>query len=152
LWLCRSFDGFDYFAVHGCDAPLPPGYLTVSQHHQSPSNSLTHSILSSRSDPLDKNALVTPGVDLYTRVQSYWSREKATVDEILAFRPMDWDDRTTLLSVMSAANTIAIVLLAGVVLLQVSEWYVEESIAAEIEADRKKALGPAPVTEEKKKQ
>ncbi len=105
-----------------------------------------------RSDPLDKNALVSPGVDLYTRIQSYWSREKASVSDILAFEPMNWEDRTTMLSVMSAANTIALVLLAGVVLLQVSEWYVEESLAAEVEHDRKKAAAGAPVTEEKKKQ
>ena len=74
------------------------------------------------------------------------------MSEILAFQPMDWEERTTMLSVMSAANTIALVLLAGVVLLQVSEWYVEESIAAEIEADRKKAQAGALVTDERKKQ
>jgi len=105
-----------------------------------------------RSDPLDKNALFSPGVDVYTRLQSYWSREKASVADILAFQPMDWDERTTMLSVMSAANTIAIILLAGVVLLQVSEWYVEESIAAELESNRKKDAAAAPVSDEKKKQ
>lgn len=79
--------------------------------------------------------MIAPGLDLYTRVQSWYNKGLPT--ELLAFEPMDWDARLTLLSVMSAANTLAIMLLVGVVTLQVSEWYVEEQYTLEIEQEKK---------------
>lgn len=41
---------------------------------------------------------------------------------------MSLTERTEVLSVLCAANTMAVVLLIGVLTLQIGEWYVEETV------------------------
>lgn len=65
---------------------------------------------------------------------------------------MTWDERLEHVSVMCAGNTIAMAFLIGVVLLQISEWYVEETLAKEHIEEARKEAEVAPVTEEKKTQ
>lgn len=63
---------------------------------------------------------------------------------------MTYSERVEHVSVLCAANTISIVLLVGVVLLQIGEWYTEETLVKPIDEAEKAAA--APVTEEKKTQ
>lgn len=69
---------------------------------------------------------------------------------------MSFNERIELISVLCASNTIAMAFLGGVILLQVSEWYLEETVVKEAELEAKKfeaaAAAAAPVTEEKKTQ
>ncbi|GAA6062403.1 hypothetical protein JCM10212_006189 [Sporobolomyces blumeae] len=126
-------------------------------------------------DPLNKNALVLPGDDFFSRFQQYFitrssgslaERAKETAARVAQLGPMSWDDRVMHIQVMCAGNTLAMGLLVGVILLQASEWYLEEDIRKEqIEELRKEQLAAASatvgapvkvagekVTDEKKKQ
>lgn len=64
---------------------------------------------------------------------------------------MTYTERTEHLAILCAANTIVIALLAGVLILQVGEWYVEETLTKEWEAEAAAAAKGA-ITEEKKSQ
>ena len=95
-------------------------------------------------------------------MQTYFAKgENARMhaENLLSTHKMSWDERLELVSVLCASNVIAMVFLAGVILLQVSEWYLDDTIIKEAEADarreREAAIAVAaaqPVTEEKKKQ
>ncbi|CEQ38738.1 SPOSA6832_00195 [Sporobolomyces salmonicolor] len=121
-------------------------------------------------DPLSATALVLPGEDIFTRFQNYFisrnsgllaERARQNAEKVAQLGPMSWDDRVVHVQVMCAANTLAMGLLVGVVLLQVSEWYLEETIVKEAQEEARKqeltaasvaAGAPVKVTEEKKKQ
>lgn len=60
--------------------------------------------------------------------------------------PMTQDEKVAAIRIISASNTICIVLLIGVLILQVSEWYLERQESIEAEKKRKqqaKALADA---------
>lgn len=106
-------------------------------------------------DPLNKLLAAPQGSDLYSRMQTYFAKgENARLhaESLLSTTKMTFQERVEHDSVLSAANTIAMAFLAGVILLQVSEWYLEETIVKEAEAEAKKLETAAPVTEEKKTQ
>lgn len=68
---------------------------------------------------------------------------------------MTYSERVEHVSVMCAGNTIAMVFLTGIILLQISEWYLEEQMAKEAAAEAAAAETATPVaevTEEKKTQ
>jgi hypothetical protein len=80
------------------------------------------------SDPFNKAARVLPGADFFSRMQAYFAarnsgtlgdRARENAAHLLNHKPMTWDERVQHVQVMCAANTIAMALLAGVVLLQV---------------------------------
>ncbi|KAL7340888.1 Proteophosphoglycan ppg4, partial [Rhodotorula toruloides] len=112
-------------------------------------------------DPFNKSALILPGEDFFTRMQQWLAdrnsgtlgnRARENMKLLANIEPMDWMQRVQHVQVMSAANTIIAVLLVGVVVLQVSEWYVEDTIVREAEEEARKQQAAAPVTVEKKKQ
>ena len=51
---------------------------------------------------------------------------------------MDLEARTTHLSVMCAANTLIAILLVGVVMLQIGEWWVQITIVLPVEMEEKR--------------
>lgn len=53
--------------------------------------------------------------------------------------PMSWEDRVMHDSVLSASNSIVLVLLLGVVCLQIGEWYVDQPAKPVVSAEKKKA-------------
>ncbi|GAA5947075.1 hypothetical protein JCM3765_002141 [Sporobolomyces pararoseus] len=119
------------------------------------------SIRTIASDPLNKNALVLPGLDLFTRFQNLFvkhttgtlaERARETAAKVAELGPMTWDERVMHVQVLCAGNVIAAGLLVGVILLQASEWYLEEDIRKEEIEELRKQLAPPPVTEEKKTQ
>lgn len=69
--------------------------------------------------------------------------------------PMTPDERISAVRILAATNTITIVLLAGVLLLQVSEWYLARQDAIQKQEERKKQaaelLGKAPAESKKDK-
>lgn len=90
-------------------------------------------------------------------MQTYFAKgENARLhaESLLSTTKMSFQERVEHDSVLCAANTIAMAFLAGVILLQVSEWYLEETIVKEAEAEAKKleTAPVVPVTEEKKTQ
>ncbi|GAA5944376.1 hypothetical protein JCM3775_002902 [Rhodotorula graminis] len=125
-------------------------------------------------DPFNKAAHILPGDDFFTRMQMWLAdrstgllgdRARENAKALAALPPMEWRARVEHVQVMCAANTIAMVLIVGIVILQVSEWYLEQEILRdETEALRKQVYGstpaaaaatpaaPAKVTVEKKKQ
>lgn len=99
-------------------------------------------------------------VDLFTKLQSYFARQntgplgdsaraKAIAADTASL--MTYAERTEHLSVLCAANTIAIALLVGVLVLQVGEWYVEENLVKPV-LEAEAEVARAAVTEEKKSQ
>ncbi|GAA5876076.1 hypothetical protein JCM16303_007013 [Sporobolomyces ruberrimus] len=119
------------------------------------------SIRTIASDPLNKSALVLPGEDFFTRFQNLFvrntngtlaERARETAKKVSELGPMSWEERVIHVQVMCAGNTIASALLIGVILLQASEWYLEEDIRKEEIEELRKQLAPPPVTEEKKTQ
>ncbi|BGP12520.1 hypothetical protein JCM10213v2_000437 [Rhodosporidiobolus nylandii] len=146
-------------------------------------------------DPLNKAAFIIPGDDFFTRIQAWAAarnsgtlgdRARENAAALANLKPMTWEERVQHVQVMCAANTLydlrsillplakltsiicsSMGLLAGVVLLQVSEWWLDDSIAEEEAEEARKQLAgttptPAPaaaqapgktkVTAEKKKQ
>lgn len=113
-------------------------------------------------DPINALLARPIGDDLYSRMQTYFTKgENARLhaENLLSSHKMTWDQRLEHVSVLCAANVIAMVFLAGVILLQVSEWYLEDTLIKEAEADARRereaaiaVAAAAPVTEEKKKQ
>ncbi|BGP28741.1 hypothetical protein JCM10296v2_000477 [Rhodotorula toruloides] len=112
-------------------------------------------------DPFNKSALILPGEDFFTRMQQWLAdrnsgtlgnRARENMKLLANVAPMDWMQRVQHVQVMCAANTIIAVLLVGVVVLQVSEWYVEDTIVREAEEEARKQQAAASVTVEKKKQ
>ncbi|GAA5854549.1 hypothetical protein JCM8547_004880 [Rhodosporidiobolus lusitaniae] len=130
-------------------------------------------------DPLNKDALVLAGADFFTRMQEYFAarnsgtlgdRARENAEALKNLQPLTWEERVQHVQVLSAANTLALGLLFGVVLLQVSEWYLDETLVKEAEdearrldaaaaasaapapAVKAKASTPAKVTKEKKRQ
>lgn len=95
-------------------------------------------------------------------MQTYFTKgENARLhaESLLSTTKMTFDQRMEHVSVLCAANVIAMVFLSGVILLQISEWYLEDTIIRDAELDarreREAAIAVAaatPVTEEKKKQ
>lgn len=69
---------------------------------------------------------------------------------------MTYSERIQHISILSAGNILAVVLLVGVLIMQVGEWYVEENVVKpEMEAIRAAeavAARVVAVTEEKKTQ
>ncbi|EST06363.1 Shr3 amino acid permease chaperone [Kalmanozyma brasiliensis GHG001] len=51
--------------------------------------------------------------------------------------PMTHDEKVSAIRIISASNTICIVLLSGVLILQVTEWYLERQEAADAEKRRR---------------
>ncbi|GAA5969077.1 hypothetical protein JCM11641_007460 [Rhodosporidiobolus odoratus] len=118
-------------------------------------------------DPLSKTALVLPGEDFFTRIQTYFAarnsgilgdRARDNAAKLANLAPMEWPARVQHVQVMCAANTLSMGLLAGIVLLQISEWYVEETIVREAEQEARQAelaaragSTPAPPTSSGKK-
>ncbi|GAA5892039.1 hypothetical protein JCM6882_005672 [Rhodosporidiobolus microsporus] len=124
-------------------------------------------------DPLNKALPVLAGEDFFTRVQAYFAarnsgtlgdRARENAEALRNLKPMSWGERVQHDQVLCAGNTLAMGLLVGVVLLQVSEWYLDETLVREAEQEYRKeqaaAAAPAPaaqtkpskVTAEKKKQ
>ncbi|GAA5842997.1 hypothetical protein JCM11251_007308 [Rhodosporidiobolus azoricus] len=125
-------------------------------------------------DPLNKSISILPGEDFFTRVQAYFAarntgtlgdRARENAEMLKNLKPMTFADRVQHDQVLCAANTLAMGLLVGVVLLQVTEWYLDETLVreAEEEARREQLAASAPpasaapvkptkVTVEKKKQ
>ncbi|TNY23211.1 Shr3 amino acid permease chaperone [Rhodotorula diobovata] len=124
-------------------------------------------------DPFNTSALILPGADFFTRMQQWLSdrssgvlgdRARENAKLLAQLPPMKWQQRVEHVQVLCAANTIAMVLLVGIVILQVSEWYLDEQLALEeLDSLRKQVYGstpaaapaaaaPAAVTAEKKKQ
>lgn len=91
-----------------------------------------------------------------------YARASAALED--AAGAMSYADRVEHVSVLCAANTISIALLVGVILLQVGEWYTEETLVKPLEEQitkdeqaakatkAAKAAKAAPVTAEKKAQ
>lgn len=100
------------------------------------------------SNPLDPSNIAAEYIpDVFTQLQSYFTRSntgplgvasRANFARILAAEPMALDKRLEHISVLCAANTIAMVFLLGVVVLQVGEWWVAETVIKplEVEAER----------------
>ncbi|GAA5981313.1 hypothetical protein JCM10908_004064 [Rhodotorula pacifica] len=130
-------------------------------------------------DPLSKSAFIAPGEDFFTQMQGWLAarstgalgkRARENAEALAQLEPMQWIDRVQHVQVMCAGNTIMMVLLFLIVTLQVSEWYVDETILKENELEARQeaaaalaastAAPPAtkakaasvPVTKEKKKQ
>ncbi|GAA5997349.1 uncharacterized protein JCM10292_000195 [Rhodotorula paludigena] len=119
-------------------------------------------------DPFNKSALVIAGDDFFTRMQKWISdrssgtlgdRARANAKALAALPPMDWRQRVEHVQVMCAANTLAMILLVGIVVLQISEWYMDESLLRDQLKDAQTpvaqpapAAAPAKVTVERKKQ
>ncbi|GAA5851801.1 hypothetical protein JCM5353_006880 [Sporobolomyces roseus] len=123
------------------------------------------SIRTIAADPLNKALLVHSGEDIFSRFQTYFvkrgsgtlaERARETAKRVAQLGPMTWDERVMHVQVLCAANVLAMGLLVGVVLLQASEWYVEEDLRNETIAELRKegvaSATSAPVTEEKKTQ
>ncbi|GAA5896975.1 uncharacterized protein JCM6883_007072 [Sporobolomyces salmoneus] len=119
------------------------------------------SIRTIAADPLNKDALILPGLDFFTRFQNLFvrhstgtlaERARETAKKLTELGPMSWEERLIHVQVLCAGNVIAAGLLVGVVLLQAGESYLEEDIRAEELEELKKQLAPTPVTEEKKTQ
>jgi hypothetical protein len=97
------------------------------------------------------------GSDVYSRMQAYFAKgdnARLHAENLLSTTRMTFAERVEHDSVLCAANTIAMAFLAGVILLQVSEWYLEETMVKEAEAEAKRleTAPVVPVTEEKKTQ
>ncbi|SCZ90355.1 BZ3500_MvSof-1268-A1-R1_Chr1-3g01936 [Microbotryum saponariae] len=118
-------------------------------------------------DPLDKSILASSIPDTFTRLQAYFAksntgplgdRARNAAAALRNAEPMAWDKRVEHNSVLCAGNTIIAALLVGVVVLQISEWYVEEQLAKENAELAAQGLAPVvaveavAVTEEKKTQ
>ncbi|GAA5883993.1 hypothetical protein JCM3774_004572 [Rhodotorula dairenensis] len=123
-------------------------------------------------DPLSKAAFIAPGDDFFTRTQAWLAarssgalgkRARENADALAQLEPMQWVARVQHVQVLCAGNTIMMVLLALIVTLQVSEWYVDETIVKETELEARQEAAAAalaaanqapaaPVTAEKKKQ
>ncbi|POY71167.1 hypothetical protein BMF94_5477 [Rhodotorula taiwanensis] len=107
-------------------------------------------------DPLSKSAFIIPGDDFFTRMQgwlaarstgSLGTRARENAAALAQLEPMGWVGRVQHVQVLCAANTINMVLLFLIVVLQVSEWYLDETILKENELEARKqaaaALGTA---------
>ncbi|GAA6055993.1 hypothetical protein JCM3770_002132 [Rhodotorula araucariae] len=79
-------------------------------------------------DPLNKAARILPGDDFFTSLQAWLAarssgvlgdRARENAKLLAQLPPMDWRQRVEHVQVMSAANTISMVLLVGIVVLQV---------------------------------
>ncbi|GAA5845050.1 hypothetical protein JCM3766R1_004861 [Sporobolomyces carnicolor] len=120
-------------------------------------------------DPSNPAQVVLPGLDAFTRFQNVFvkhstgtlaERARETAKLVSELGPMTWDERVMHVQVLCAGNVIAAGLLVGVVLLQASEWYLEEELRKEEIEQLRNQLAPStttttktgPVTEEKKKQ
>lgn len=103
--------------------------------------------------------------DLFTRIQALFARQnsgplgdnaRATAAALLTADPMTYSERIEHISILSAGNTLAVVLLVGVLIMQVGEWYVEENVVKPemeiIRAAEAAAAANVAVTEEKKTQ
>lgn len=98
--------------------------------------------------------------DTFSRVQAFFSSHntgplgdavRSHAQTLLDAAPMTRDERYSHLSVLCAANTIAVVFLVGVLVLQVGEWYVEEEVVKPNEIEAKKFEQRAAVVVEKEK-
>lgn len=120
-------------------------------------------------DPITRSLARPVGDDTFTRLQAFFAkrnsgalgdRAREHAAALLSDKLMTFEERIEHDSVLCAGNILSMLLLAGVILLQISEWSVEDSIAKEErEAALKQATAPkaattaaAPVTEEKKTQ
>jgi hypothetical protein len=120
-------------------------------------------------DPLDPSAHpIYAATDLFTKMQALFARSntgplgdkaRSAAFEAVSASPMTYSERMAHISVLSAGNTLAVILLVGVLIMQVGEWYVEENVVkpVELEIERKRladlaAAAVAEVTEEKKTQ
>ncbi|KAK4700168.1 hypothetical protein P7C70_g6083, partial [Phenoliferia sp. Uapishka_3] len=118
-------------------------------------------------DPLNARGIPFDGSDMFTRIQSMVTKgntgplgdsARASALAEATKAAMTFPERLEHVSVLCAANTINIALLVGVVLLQIGEWYTEETLVKPIEEESRKyeaaraAAVPVPVTEEKKTQ
>ncbi|GAA5971725.1 hypothetical protein JCM8115_004220 [Rhodotorula mucilaginosa] len=103
-------------------------------------------------DPLSKSAFILPGDDFFTRMQGWLAarstgtlgkRARENADALAQLEPMQWTDRVQHIQVMCAGNTIMMVLLFLIVTLQVSEWYVDETIMKENELEARQEAAAA---------
>ena len=63
--------------------------------------------------------------------------EKGTSDFKPSDGPMTQDEKVAAIRIVSASNTICAILLVGVLVLQISEWYLERQEAVEAEKRRR---------------
>ncbi|KAK4055254.1 hypothetical protein OIV83_000536 [Microbotryomycetes sp. JL201] len=112
-------------------------------------------------DPVNAALAQPVGLDTFTRLQAYFAknnpselgnRAQAHVDALNAPTKMTWSERLEHDAVLCAGNSIAMVLLVGVILLQVTEWYLEETLVKEAQLEEAAAKQAAEVTQEKKEQ
>ncbi|KAI5480055.1 hypothetical protein MNV49_002020 [Pseudohyphozyma bogoriensis] len=113
-------------------------------------------------DPLNPRPNASTELDFFTKLQGWVTKRnsgplgdvaRANALAEAAAPLMTYNERVEHVSVLSAANTIAIVLLVGVVIMQIGEWYVEETVVKPVEeAIARAPATPKPVTEEKKTQ
>ncbi|KAM0755812.1 hypothetical protein T439DRAFT_320520 [Meredithblackwellia eburnea MCA 4105] len=112
-------------------------------------------------DPLNPRSIPFDGTDLFSRLQNLMTSgntgplgdsARAAAKAELEMAPMTFNQRVEHISVLCAANTIGIALLFGIVLMQIGEWYAEETVVAPIEAEIRKQEATKVVTEEKKTQ
>ncbi|KAK4057622.1 hypothetical protein OIO90_001269 [Microbotryomycetes sp. JL221] len=118
-------------------------------------------------DPINTLLAQPVGYDTFTRLQAYFAknnpselgdRARAHVEALNAPSKMTWTERLEHDAVLCASNGLAMLLLAGVILLQVTEWYLDETIVKEAQLEEAAALQPQPaapavaVTQEKKTQ
>lgn len=88
------------------------------------------------SDPTNIKLLLSSAIQ--TQRQSQLEAfEKGDSDFRPSDGPMTQDERVAAIRIVSASNSICAVLLVGVLVLQVSEWYLERQEAIEAEKRRK---------------
>ncbi|ETS61104.1 hypothetical protein PaG_05052 [Moesziomyces aphidis] len=89
------------------------------------------------SDPTNLKLLLSSAIQ--TQRQSQLEAfEKGESDFKPSDGPMTQDERVAAIRIVSASNSICAVLLLGVLVLQISEWYLERQEAIEAENRRKK--------------
>ncbi|KAM0793413.1 hypothetical protein ACM66B_000864 [Microbotryomycetes sp. NB124-2] len=116
-------------------------------------------------DPINAALAQPVGLDTFTRLQAYFAknnpselgnRAQAHVDALNAPTKMTWTERLEHDAVLCASNSIAMLLLVGVILLQVTEWYLEETIVRDAQLEeaalKQQAATQTEVTQEKKEQ
>ncbi|GAA6032055.1 hypothetical protein JCM8097_003407 [Rhodosporidiobolus ruineniae] len=117
-------------------------------------------------DPLNKLAPILPGEDFFTRIQAYFAarnsgtlgnRARENAEALKNLKPMEWKERVQHVQVLSAANTLKLGLLVGVIVLQISEWYLDETLVKEAEEEARQqqiataaAAAPQPAVAAKK--
>lgn len=99
-------------------------------------------------------------IDTFSRLQNFFTSGnsgplgdagRAAAARLLTATPMTRQARFEHIGVLCAANTIAGIFLLGVLILQIGEWYVEETVVRPAEVEARKYESEIKAVEEEKK-